>query len=290
MPRGKIENSQLTPRFVLHRYCVTKQFAHESGQRSLLFQIEYPEIEDGKAPRHRFMSSIEQKIEPWDKRYQYLLFAADPYEVFVTASPLSRQISILFMPVSSGVVTVSKTNELWKCYRNQETGSFSLGLEAGSRASDSPFGAKTHERSGLTGDCVQGAQRGGGQNRHQVLHALGAGQEDVHAAGECRQTRETYTHISPSSTRPLHSLCIRPLQSTPCIYASPVHTPHIWSSARKSLPLTYESARGDRFTSKCRGRGCRDWGLHRCVWVGVIQAWRPGRCRRRAWVEGRRRP
>ena len=62
-------------------YCVTKQFAADTGQRSLLFQIEYPEIEDGKAPRHRFMSSIEQKVEPWDKRYQYLLFAADPYEV-----------------------------------------------------------------------------------------------------------------------------------------------------------------------------------------------------------------
>ena len=44
-------------------------------------QIEYPEIEEGTAPRHRFMSSIEQKVEPWDKRYQYLLFAAEPYEV-----------------------------------------------------------------------------------------------------------------------------------------------------------------------------------------------------------------
>lgn len=68
-------------------YCVTKQFAAETGQRSLLFQIEYPEIEDGKAPRHRFMSSIEQKVEPWDKRYQYLLFAADPYEVIAFKVP-----------------------------------------------------------------------------------------------------------------------------------------------------------------------------------------------------------
>ncbi|KAK3236997.1 Splicing factor 3A subunit 2 [Cymbomonas tetramitiformis] len=62
-------------------YCVTKQFDHESKQRSLLFQIEYPEIEEGTTPRHRFMSSIEQKIEPWDKKYLYLLFAAEPYEV-----------------------------------------------------------------------------------------------------------------------------------------------------------------------------------------------------------------
>ena len=40
---------------------VTKQFAPETLQRSLLFRIEYPEIEDGCIPRHRFMSSFEQK-------------------------------------------------------------------------------------------------------------------------------------------------------------------------------------------------------------------------------------
>ncbi|XP_042422207.1 splicing factor 3A subunit 2 [Zingiber officinale] len=61
-------------------YRVTKQFDPETKQRSLLFQIEYPEIEDNCKPRHRFMSSFEQRIEVCDKRYQYLLFAADPYE------------------------------------------------------------------------------------------------------------------------------------------------------------------------------------------------------------------
>jgi hypothetical protein len=60
---------------------VTKQFDKATKQRSLLFQIEYPEIEDGVAPRHRFMSAFEQKVEAWDKKYQYLLFAAEPYEV-----------------------------------------------------------------------------------------------------------------------------------------------------------------------------------------------------------------
>nr|GME12790.1 splicing factor 3A subunit 2 [Ipomoea batatas]GME12793.1 splicing factor 3A subunit 2 [Ipomoea batatas] len=62
-------------------YRVTKQFDPETKQRSLLFQIEYPEIEDNTKPRHRFMSSFEQKIQPFDKRYQYLLFAAEPYEI-----------------------------------------------------------------------------------------------------------------------------------------------------------------------------------------------------------------
>ncbi|KAF6166556.1 hypothetical protein GIB67_005418 [Kingdonia uniflora] len=62
-------------------YRVTKQYDPETKQRSLLFQIEYPEIEDLVKPRHRFMSSYEQRIESCDKKYQYLLFAADPYEI-----------------------------------------------------------------------------------------------------------------------------------------------------------------------------------------------------------------
>ena len=37
-------------------YRVTKQFDAHSSQRSLLFQVDYPEIEDGVEPRHRFMS------------------------------------------------------------------------------------------------------------------------------------------------------------------------------------------------------------------------------------------
>ncbi|CAL5186161.1 unnamed protein product [Lathyrus oleraceus] len=61
-------------------YRVTKQFDPDTKQRSLLFQIEYPEIEDLAKPRHRFMSSYEQRVQPFDKRYQYLLFAAEPYE------------------------------------------------------------------------------------------------------------------------------------------------------------------------------------------------------------------
>ncbi|XP_059667560.1 uncharacterized protein LOC132312984 [Cornus florida] len=62
-------------------YRVTKQFDPETKQRSLLFQIEYPEIEDNTKPRHRFMSSYEQRVHTFDKRYQYLLFAAEPYEI-----------------------------------------------------------------------------------------------------------------------------------------------------------------------------------------------------------------
>mmetsp|Transcript_16482 Transcript_16482/g.49360 ORF Transcript_16482/g.49360 Transcript_16482/m.49360 type:complete len:272 (-) Transcript_16482:227-1042(-) len=69
-------------------YRVTKQF--DSGtaqQRSLLFQVEYPEIEEGAQPRHRFMSSFEQRKETTDRKYQYLLFNAAPYEVIAFKVP-----------------------------------------------------------------------------------------------------------------------------------------------------------------------------------------------------------
>ena len=61
-------------------YRVTKQLDPETQQRSLLFEIEYPEIDRGLQPRHRFMSAFEQKVEAPDRDWQYLLFAAEPYE------------------------------------------------------------------------------------------------------------------------------------------------------------------------------------------------------------------
>lgn len=68
-------------------YRVTKQYDPEARMRSLLFQVEYPEIEEGGRPRHRFMSGYEQRVESADKSYQYLLFAAEPYEVIAFKIP-----------------------------------------------------------------------------------------------------------------------------------------------------------------------------------------------------------
>jgi splicing factor 3A subunit 2 len=60
-------------------YKVTKIRDPVTRQLGLLFQVQYPEI--GKvSPRHRIMSAFEQKIEPANKAYQYVVFAADPYE------------------------------------------------------------------------------------------------------------------------------------------------------------------------------------------------------------------
>eukprot|EP01105_Mastigella_eilhardi_P003451 TRINITY_DN143_c0_g3_i2.p2 TRINITY_DN143_c0_g3~~TRINITY_DN143_c0_g3_i2.p2 ORF type:complete len:238 (+),score=83.58 TRINITY_DN143_c0_g3_i2:114-827(+) len=68
-------------------YRVTKQRDPETRQKSLLFEIDYPEIAANIKPRHRFMSCFEQKAEPPDKKYQYLLFAADPYETIAFKIP-----------------------------------------------------------------------------------------------------------------------------------------------------------------------------------------------------------
>jgi splicing factor 3A subunit 2 len=72
-------------------YKVTKQRDPHTNQQSLLFQIDYPEIADNTIPRHRFMSAYEQRIEPPDKKWQYLLFAAEPYETVGFKVP-SREI------------------------------------------------------------------------------------------------------------------------------------------------------------------------------------------------------
>jgi splicing factor 3A subunit 2 len=72
-------------------YKVTKQRDPDSKQQSLLFQIDYPEIMDNLVPRHRFMSAYEQHVEPPDKKWQYLLFAAEPYETIAFKVP-SREI------------------------------------------------------------------------------------------------------------------------------------------------------------------------------------------------------
>lgn len=62
-------------------YKVTKSRDLYTRQRSLAFEVDYPEAESGVQPRHRFMSAYEQKVEAPDKNFQYILFACDPYEI-----------------------------------------------------------------------------------------------------------------------------------------------------------------------------------------------------------------
>jgi len=68
-------------------YKVVKQKDPETNQKSLLFEVDFAEIDPTFVPKHRFMSSFEQKLEVPDQKYQYLLFAADPYETIAFKIP-----------------------------------------------------------------------------------------------------------------------------------------------------------------------------------------------------------
>jgi splicing factor 3A subunit 2 len=80
-------------------YKVVKQRDAHTRQLSLLFRIHYPQIENGLQPRHRFMSTFEQNIDIKDKRFQCILFAAEPYSTIgfkIPNNPIEKDQSKLF--------------------------------------------------------------------------------------------------------------------------------------------------------------------------------------------------
>jgi splicing factor 3A subunit 2 len=80
-----IYNKKIQPKKILIKigrpgYKVTKIRDPITRQLGLLFQVQYPNIGQSIKPRYRFMSAYEQRTEAPNKDYQYLLFAAEPYE------------------------------------------------------------------------------------------------------------------------------------------------------------------------------------------------------------------
>jgi splicing factor 3A subunit 2 len=61
-------------------YRVSKFWGDDNNRPGLKFDLLFPDIEPGTQPRHSFMSAFEQKVEVPDPKYQYLIFAASPYE------------------------------------------------------------------------------------------------------------------------------------------------------------------------------------------------------------------
>jgi len=62
-------------------YKITKIRDPVTRQVGMFFQLQFPQITRGVKPRYRFMSAWEQRVEqPADKRFQYLIVAAEPYE------------------------------------------------------------------------------------------------------------------------------------------------------------------------------------------------------------------
>ena len=69
-------------------YQVFKSRDTDTQQRCLTFELTYKDIKENLRPRHRFMSAFEQQVDlPRDKRYQYVLFAAEPYETIAFKIP-----------------------------------------------------------------------------------------------------------------------------------------------------------------------------------------------------------
>jgi len=87
LPQPRKVSSKKTVKIGRPGYRVTKMRDPDTFQKAMLFEIEYPEIDDHSKPRHRFMSAWEQKVETPDGKFQYLLFAADPYETIAFKVP-----------------------------------------------------------------------------------------------------------------------------------------------------------------------------------------------------------
>jgi len=76
---------------------VTKQVDEESGGRSLLVQLEYPEWQEARprdgiaghaVPQHRFVSRFEQTVEPpGESGWQLLVVTAPPFDAVAVKVP-----------------------------------------------------------------------------------------------------------------------------------------------------------------------------------------------------------
>lgn len=61
-------------------YKITKIRDPVTRQQGLLFQLQYPDAGADMTPKWQVMNAFAQRVEDPDKRFQYLLVAADPYE------------------------------------------------------------------------------------------------------------------------------------------------------------------------------------------------------------------
>jgi len=68
-------------------YRVTKVRDNDTGKEGMMVQVHLPQIKPDVLPRRRFMSAWEQKREPPNKAYQYLIVAAEPYETIAFRIP-----------------------------------------------------------------------------------------------------------------------------------------------------------------------------------------------------------
>jgi len=81
-------------------YRVTKVRDRESGKEGMMVQIHLPQVKAGVEPRRRFMSAWEQRREPPNKSYQYLIVRANLTSS--THCPLTRVALFFFLLHGTG--------------------------------------------------------------------------------------------------------------------------------------------------------------------------------------------
>ena len=81
-------------------YKITKIKDSDTDHLGFLIQVHYPLIArpdpilSPASPMFRFMSSFEQKVEPSDRLWQYLVVAADPYEPIAFKIPAKELLTV----------------------------------------------------------------------------------------------------------------------------------------------------------------------------------------------------
>lgn len=71
-------------------YRVTKVRDNDMGKEGMMVQVHLPQIKEGVLPRRRFMSAFEQKREPPNKAYQYLIVRVSSLLVCQTELTLTQ--------------------------------------------------------------------------------------------------------------------------------------------------------------------------------------------------------
>ncbi|PON49002.1 Zinc finger, C2H2 domain containing protein, partial [Parasponia andersonii] len=86
-PHKRKVNIRKTVKIGRPGYRVTKQFDPETKQRSLLFQLNILRLKTLQSRGTDLCRLMSRRVQPFDKRYQYLLFAAEPYEIIAFKVP-----------------------------------------------------------------------------------------------------------------------------------------------------------------------------------------------------------
>jgi splicing factor 3A subunit 2 len=112
-------------------YRVTKVRDRDEGKEGMMVQIHLPQIKEAVIPRKRFMSAWEQKREPPNKAYQYLIVRLS-FELYIEANEVKQVAAepyetIAFRVPSREIEDDDETDDGWNwSYWDPDTKQFSF--------------------------------------------------------------------------------------------------------------------------------------------------------------------